>query len=131
MANVEEPRRALFQASAHARTDAAADFLSIQRVEMQSRLPLLLVVRQQRERHDGTDGEEVHRLAPWIGQSVASPYGRRTTAPAKVHSQDCLLRFKERLHRVSPDEWPAHETGRDRSVGGCGSGCSESCRGLS
>src|SRR5438094_7155131 len=100
MANMEESRRALFQASAHAGTDAAADFLSIQRVEMQSRLPLLLVVRQQREGHDGTDSEEVHRLAAWIGQSVARPDGRRTASPAKVHSQDRLLRFKERLHRV-------------------------------
>src|SRR5262247_3458781 len=117
MANVEEPRRPLFQASPHARSATTADFLSIQRVEMQSRLPLLLVIRQQRERHDRADGKKVHRLAPRFEQPLPRPDGRRTTASAEVHSQDRLLRFKEGLHRVSPHEWSPDETRRYRPPG--------------
>src|SRR6516162_7905789 len=88
MENVEEPRCSLFQTPAHAWRSSAADFLSVQRMEMQSRLPLLLVLRQQREGHDRADSKAVHRLAPRRRQSLPRPDGRRTLAAAEVHPQD-------------------------------------------
>src|SRR5215813_1766212 len=130
MADVEEPWRAVFQTPAHARRTSTADFLPVQRVEMQSGLSLLLVVRQQREGHDGADGKKINRLATWIGQPLPRADGRRTVAPAEVHSQDRLLRFEKRFHRLSPHEWPPYETGRDRPVGRCRIGRGESCGGL-
>src|SRR5262245_26871447 len=85
VANMEESRRALFQTSPHAGRNPAADFLFIQRVEMQPRLPLLLVLRQQRKGHDGTDGKEINRLAARPRQSIPGVDGWRASAPAKIH----------------------------------------------
>ena len=44
MADLEKSRSALLQTSAHARRASAADRVPVQRVEMQPRLPLLLVL---------------------------------------------------------------------------------------
>src|SRR2546422_9079704 len=104
MANLERFRRAVLQVSNDARGTPAADRIFVQRVEMQSRLPLLLVLRQQRKGDDRAGCEEIDRLAALHREPPSCPDGGRTITAASIHSQDRGLRGQEGFPRLPADE---------------------------
>ena len=61
--------------------------VSVHRVQVQPRLPLLLLLRQPRQRHERGGRPRVDRLAAFNDVPRARPDGRRGDAPAEVRAQ--------------------------------------------
>src|SRR4029078_9105068 len=88
-------------------------------LEVQSRLSLLLVVRQQGEGNDRGRCEAFDRLVALDWLARVGVDGWRAPVAAELHSQDRLLQRAERHLRLPADEWTIDETGCDRSARPC------------
>ena len=84
----------------------SSDCLFVYRIQMQSRLPLLLGLRQQSQRDDRRYGQTIHRLASRHRLPGAGLHGRRTTLAAGPDPAHHLLRGQEGLLDLSSDQCP-------------------------
>src|SRR5258708_1305836 len=84
--HLEDLGLALFQIALVQPRPATDHSLSVHRVEVQSRLSLLLVLQQQSQRHDRRHSQALDRLAAFAGFARVGTDGRRAAAAAKVHS---------------------------------------------
>src|SRR5258705_13352214 len=98
---------------------AAAHSLPVYRMEMQSGLPLLLVVQQRSQGYDRRCGQAFDRLVALNRFARAGSDGWRAIAETKVYSQDRRLQREEEHLRLPADEWALDEAGCHRSTRRC------------